>query len=101
MQEPVEKQTFPRAEYRELSELALIWLGGELPGSKQLKFCKPGAFHLARFMSKAIYLLKMDLLSERIFFTDEQQRQPVRKMATFIGLYYARFFLCSRIVSTR
>ena len=40
----------------------------------------------------------MDLLSERIFFTDEQQRQPVRKMATFIGLYYARFFLCTRIV---
>jgi len=64
LQEAVEKQTFPRANYRKLAELALIWLVGELPGSKQFKFCKPGAFHHARFMSKAIYLLKMNLLSE-------------------------------------
>ena len=75
----------------------MIWLGGQLPDNKQFKFSKPGAFHPARFMSKAIYLLKMDLLSERIPFVDPQQRLLVRRMATFIGLFYARHFLRSRI----
>lgn len=92
----IEKGTFPREDYRELAELALIWLGGAMPGDRVFSFRKPGAFHAARFMSKAIYLLKMELLSERIE-QDPEQRRLIHRMAIFIGVYYTRYFLRTRI----
>ena len=54
------KNTFPREDYRELIELTFVYLGGELPARKFF-LRQPGAMHHARFMSKAIYLLKMEL----------------------------------------
>ena len=93
------KGTFPREDYRELAELCYIWLGGEsLPTGRTFAFRKPGAFHHARFMSKAIYLLKIALLSERIEI-NQNQRQSVQRMAFFIGVFYARYFLRSRIAA--
>ena len=92
----LKKGTFPREDYKQLAELALIWLGGTLPNGKVFKFMKPGAFHAARFMSKAIYLLKIALLSKRIDLDDEVRRS-VHRMATFIGIYYCRYFLRTRI----
>ena len=89
------KETFPREDYRELIELTLIYLGGSLP-ARNFHLRKPGAVHHARFMSKAIYLLKMELMSERFDFTVEERRQ-VNQMAVFISLFYARLFLRSRI----
>jgi hypothetical protein len=57
--------TFPREDYRELIELTLIYLRGSLP-HRNFYLRKPGAIHHAPFMSKTIYLLKMELVSERI-----------------------------------
>jgi hypothetical protein len=47
-------------------------------------------------MSKAIYLLKMELKTERISVTVEERRQ-IHQMAQFIALFYAKYFLRSRI----
>ena len=52
--------------------------------------------HHARFMRKAIYLLKMELMTERISVTVEERRQ-IHQMAQFIALFYAKYFLRSRI----
>jgi hypothetical protein len=57
---------------------------------------QPGAMHHARFMSKTIYLLKMELITEQITVTVEERRQ-VHRMAQFIALFYAKYFLLSRI----
>lgn len=90
------KNIFPREDYRELIELVFIYLGGgELPARKFF-LRQPGAMHHARFMSKSIYLMKMELMTERISFSVEERRQ-VHKMAQFIALFYAKYFLRSRI----
>ena len=47
----------PREDYREFLELTAIFLG-EAP-SRGIGFRKPGAFHHARWMAKAIYCLKI------------------------------------------
>ncbi len=59
------------------------------------KLRKPGALHHARFMSKAIYFLKMCMLSTRLELTDEELDQ-ITRMANFIALFYAKSFLRSR-----
>ena len=91
----IEKKTFPREDYRELIELIFVYLGGQLPVRKFF-LRRPGAMHHARFMSKSLYLLKMELLSERINFSVEERRQ-INKMARFIALFFAKYFLRSRI----
>ena len=55
--------TFPREDYRELVQLVLVWLGGvsQVPN---FQFQWPGAFHLARFMAKSLYILKMDIMKK-------------------------------------
>ena len=54
------KEQQPRSDYKELLELCLVFLGvGE-----GITFKKPGAFHHARWMAKAIYSLKIYLFRE-------------------------------------
>lgn len=65
------KDSFPRADYRELLELTVIFLGGYLPASRKFRIRKPGAVPHARFMSKNIYILKMYLLSDHIELDDK------------------------------
>lgn len=90
------KNTFPREDYRELIELVFIYLCvGELP-TRKFFFRQLGAMHHNRFMSKSIYLMKVELMTERISFSVEERRQ-VHKMAQFIALYYAKYFLRSLI----
>ena len=99
LHEVLSNATFLREDYRELVELVYIWLGGEtLPGGRTFKFRVPGTFHQARFMSKTIYLIEMALLSSRITLVQDEC-QIVQRMAVFIGLFYARYFLRSRIAA--
>ena len=55
----LDKNTWPRADYKELLELTIVCLGGNVPG---FKFTFPGPDHHARWMSKCIYILKLSLL---------------------------------------
>nr|CAH0098703.1 unnamed protein product [Daphnia galeata] len=69
----LKKNSFPREDYRELLELIVFYLGGEVPRTFRLR--KPGANHHARFMASSIYFLKIELMSERFPLTDVESNQ--------------------------
>ena len=53
--------TWPRYDYKEMLHLSIMYLGGHITN---FNFKYPGPDHHARWMSKAIYYLKLALLSE-------------------------------------
>ena len=55
----VNGQLFVREDYRELCEISLVMIGGELPGGKEMRWSAPGAAHKARFMAFALCSLKI------------------------------------------
>lgn len=57
------QQDFPRDDYKEFLELIVIFLGG-IP-AKGIHFRQPGAYHLARWMAKGIYCLKIWLFRKQ------------------------------------
>ena len=84
------KKTFPRDDYRELNELIVVYLGGEVPGGFRPK--RKGAMHEARFMADAIYILSMELFS-REHKVDIKLAEQIHKMAIFIALWHGPNFL--------
>ncbi|XP_065659132.1 uncharacterized protein LOC136083601 [Hydra vulgaris] len=60
---------------------------------ERIKFRTPGPIHHARFMSKALYYLKMYLLLETIPSLSEENREKIRKMAMFVRIFYTQWFL--------
>ena len=86
----LEKNVFPRSDYKELAQLIALWLGAEV---ENYKFVIPKACHRARFMAQSIYCLKYSLLSEQIDFLDPQELLKVSRMAKFVGLFHGYWFL--------
>ena len=69
-----QKNTWPRYDYKELIELTIVMLGGTVD-SFSIKF--PGPDHHTRWMSKAIYILKIHLLLNVFIITDEERRKVI------------------------
>ena len=67
------RQDHSRDDYRELLELAVVFLGG-IPQGRKISFRKPGAVHRARWMAKAIYALKMWMFAPQ--FAEYQKQRP-------------------------
>ena len=63
----------PRDDYKELLELVIIFLGSVPHRQTAVRFHAPGAVHRARWMSRAVYALKL-----WIFFDQYEQLQPTR-----------------------
>ena len=83
----------PRDDYRELLELTIIFLGGSLSNGVVLK-C-PGAFHHARWMSKALYCYKIWLFPDHFKLTKEQE-VGIRDICLFCILVYIKSWMtCS------
>ena len=80
------KNTWPREDYRELLRLAIVCLGGEVPG---FQFLLPGPDHHARWMSKVIYTLKIKLLSS-IFKMSEEEKCKIEEICSFVLILYVR-----------
>ena len=80
----IKHNVFPRDDYKELVQLVVVWLGGPV---KTFSFRVPGADHHARWMSKAIYFMKLELLSNQFQMT-EKESASVTKMAEFVGLFF-------------
>ena len=78
------KGTWPREDYKELLDLLIVSLEGNI---KDFKFKMPGANHHARWISKAIYYLKLQLLS-KVFTMTEEEVVEVNLITEFIVLYY-------------
>ena len=86
----LKNKTFVREDYKELCELAVLFLGGAVPN---FKFQYPGACHNARYMAQAIYMLKMNLLLDKITWLLDVERQEVKLMAEFISIFYVIWWL--------
>ena len=106
---PNKKQQFPTNNYREMVELTLAVLGGNVPGG--FKFRLPGAFHKARFMANVIYGTKMFLLQNldmdepkmeeenvamEIEF-DKEYKEALAKFVKFTSLVYVPYFMKTSI----
>ena len=92
----LERKTFPREDYRELVELTLFFFGGHIKRGFRIRYA--GSDHHARWVSKAIYYTKIFLLSRTFELTDKEARK-VEKMAEYICLFYAKYFLQSAFTS--
>lgn len=75
----------PRDDYKEFLELTLIFLG-EVPSDK-VTFRYPGAFHHARWMSKAIYCLKIFLFRSE-YGISGKDKVAIRDTCIFIVMLY-------------
>ena len=94
--EQLVKQTFPRDDYREMMELVVISLGGQVKG---FMFKLPGPDHHARWMSKVIYSLKLKLLSKVFEMTDEEKTR-ISQVVDFILLFYAKYWFTTPLAAS-
>jgi hypothetical protein len=76
----------PRDDYEELLHLSLLFLGG---GNSNQLIRAPGAIHHARWMAKAIYVLKIFLFQAQFKLT-KREVKCVTDFALFVSLVYTR-----------
>ena len=88
---PEEVKKLPRCDYKELLELSKVTLGESIERKKGYlyKLQRPGADHHARWMSKAIYILKMSLLRHQLDL-HWQTKKKVEKMSLFVIFVYLK-----------
>ena len=109
----LQEETFGRDDYRELCELIIKYLGGQVlrpaqkvpeDGADHFRIRKPGALHHARFMASSIYIMKLTLLNDQLppnllnsdpDIPDMEQR--IRRMARYIALFHGPWFLRARV----
>ena len=77
-------------------ELLVVSLGGEVPN---FSFKLPGPDHHARWMSKGIYFLKLNLL-KNVFKMSEEEKDKVSRIAEFIILFYAKLWFTSPLAAS-
>jgi hypothetical protein len=81
------KQQQPRDDYLELLNLCRIVLGD----TADVHYRAPGATHNARWMSKAIYCLKLYLFQDQFLLT-QSERQGVTDVSLFVSIVYGQFW---------
>lgn len=79
-----------RDDYRELIELSIIFLGGDT--EHKFKIRPPGAMHHARWMARAIYALKISLLSSQ-FSVSNKDKTALLDICLFIVKSYVKPWL--------
>jgi len=79
-----------REDYRELLELSIIFLGG-VP-NRGISFRAPGASHHTRWMSKAIYCLKIYMFRKQFHMTKNQENACRDCCIFIISVYIERWF---------
>ena len=93
----LENETFVRGDYKELVELSLMYLSKDYT----TKIHAPQSVSHARFMSKGIYYLKIQLLSNQLpYLLSASQKKEVKRMAEFIFIYYSVWFSKSALTAS-
>lgn len=87
----------PREDYKEIVELSLIILG-VLPRGKPYHFRTPGAYHMARWMSKIIYCYKMYLFRNE-FEMLKKEEENLTQFCLFTSIIYVKFWITCPIAS--
>lgn len=83
----------PRDDYKEFLVLIIIFLGGVPLGG--IKFKKPGAYHLARWMSKRIYGPKIFLFRFQFKLTKQEENSLVDFNCFIIKCYAMYWYTAS------
>ncbi|KAG0724840.1 hypothetical protein GWK47_039783 [Chionoecetes opilio] len=86
LKEALMSKNHPREDYEELLRLSYLFLGGEGPATP---FRRPGALHQARWMAKAIYCLKLQMLKSQLSLTG-REKAGVERVALFVALVYCK-----------
>ena len=100
-----QKQEYIRGDYKELVNLVLLYLSDE--NEHRIKhFNRPGALHRARWMSKMIYCIKLDLLGTKIVnelprgaVFGSGQLQKVKMFVQFFVFCYIPWWLTSPVAA--
>lgn len=79
----------PRDDYKELLQLSIVFLGGELENG--VPFKKPAGPHRARWMAKSIYSLKIFLFREQFRLTKHEEK-GLREICIFTVLIYIKYW---------
>lgn len=83
---------FQRDDYKELLELSIIFLNGNL--DNKFKIRPPGAMHQARWMSRAIYCFKIYIFRNQ-FSLSISDKNAIRDICVFIVRFYLKaWFNC-------
>ena len=77
----------PRDDYKELLQLALLFLGNE--STSEIHIHKPGAFHRARWMGKLIYCIKIFLFRSTFLLT-AHELSGLREFNVFVVQLYLK-----------
>ena len=89
--QPENSTLLPRDDYREFLELAKMILGAYVERKRgTYSLHRPGADHHARWMSKALYTLKVTLLLPQITSLPWYRKKQLEKMSFFIIFVYLR-----------
>lgn len=78
----------PRDDYKEFLELVYIFLNGTL--TYPMTFKAPGATHHARWMSKAIYCLKMYMFQKQFNVGSKKDLLGLGDVCIFISIVYVK-----------
>jgi hypothetical protein len=84
------QEKWRRSDYKEFLELILLFLGSDIE-TNQITVKKPGAFHHARWMAKAIYSLKIYLYREQ-FKLSANDKKTILHVNAFVVKCYARYW---------
>lgn len=79
-----------RNDYRELIELTLIFLNVKLPYSEHIS--PPGAMHHARWMSKALYSLKIWIFRNQFKLTKKEE-SGIKEFCIFVVSIYTKYWI--------
>lgn len=80
----------PRGDYIELLELVIVFLGADTP--KGIKFRRAGSISRARWMARAIYVLKIWMLSDNFEKLDVKLMDHYQKLSVFIAKCYVKYW---------
>ena len=87
----------PRHDYREVIELALIFLGHKTT-TGEVRFRRPGAVHHARWMAKVLYVIKMWLFRSQMPF-HAHDLKAVKDAAIFSVLVYLKYWMTATLAA--
>lgn len=86
LKEALKSKNHLREDYEEFLRLSSLFHGGESPAKP---FRRPGALHQARWMGKAIYCLKLQMLKSQMSLTG-RRKAGVERVALFVALVYCK-----------
>ena len=96
---------FTRGDYKELVLLVLLYLHDDEAAAEAFtSFCRPGAMHKARWMSKILYAIKIDLLRDHIMAKLPKgsvygagQAQKIGRFVKFVIFCYVSWWLTAPV----